>query len=328
MDTEGIRLGVVRDTMHNNPLLRKAPIGQAKMNTRSADEVYGIKSLKNDGGTAAALQSSSPTADQTSLEVEAAKRRNHLLSRPEVGRAKAPISGSNILDVVHGRKGVKDHSAGEIMSTWTEAPSKSQTKGGRFAQPEVGRPRVPVSATEEVFNRVHGAPSKREDNSKLLKWQVADEPSTRTTQNPLLMRSELGAPRPPLSKDAMSRVHGMKSEDPTVKGGVQGALGGWRDPSRQGPRGSQKAPVGRARPPISKGVDDIVHGRKNVTLDGGARDALSNWRPDSPKGPPKPSRTVPNGLSFGKPSPAPEPVAELLTTKFADEWIQQQAQRE
>jgi hypothetical protein len=146
--------------------------------------------MQNEGGAAAALHMSDSTERLTSLEVEAAKRRNHLLTkvrrsvlglergkpRPlakpvawqaDVGHSKPPVSGDNILTLVHGRKSVKDHTAKEsawsrlvracvwgvfsaltpvpgqpaVMSSWTAPEGPAHPMDARFAKVRCHAPR-------------------------------------------------------------------------------------------------------------------------------------------------------------------------------------------
>lgn len=93
-------------------------------------------------------------------------------------------------------------------------------------QPGVGQPRVPISSDANVSERVHGAKTQRKDPSagELLKsWSAADN-EKRDTSNPLLQRSQIGAPKPPSSSEVVSKTHGKKSTDPKIMGGVSGGV--------------------------------------------------------------------------------------------------------
>jgi hypothetical protein len=72
----------------------------------------------------------------------------------------------------------------------------------------------------------------------MLKWGVSETPKpvARDPTNPLLSRPELGTTRQPIHQDVMDRVHGKRSEDPSIRGGVSGAFGGWREDSNDGRR--------------------------------------------------------------------------------------------
>ncbi|EDQ88808.1 uncharacterized protein MONBRDRAFT_8680 [Monosiga brevicollis MX1] len=268
-----------------------------------------------------------------SIERQAAERRNLLLQKSDVGRAKAPVSGEKILGIVHGKTQKKDSSAAEIMAGWAEtAESPSSTK--RAGKADVGRARVPISSSPDVDKRVHGAPSKKrsEDGGSLLKWNMSNSATTSqaSSRNPLLQRAELGRPRPPQEKDILNRVHGKPSEDPKKRGGVSAAFSGWDDQSSGSPsrRSVQLGAVGQPRPPIAQGVDSIVHGRRTFAKEGGARDALSNYKPSTPVSHRRPAHDVPKDMCFGKPSPAPEPVASLLTSTYADQWVRDQLNKQ
>lgn len=64
-----------------------------------------------------------------------------------------------------------------------------------------------------------------------------------------------------------------------------------------------KPELGRAKKPMSRGADAIVHGRPTQTREGGARAALSDWTGGlASQTKPKPALPVQPGTVFGKSS--------------------------
>ncbi|EGD82926.1 hypothetical protein PTSG_03559 [Salpingoeca rosetta] len=324
-DEDAVRIGVVRETMLTNPLLVKAPLGKPKMTTRNPNEVYGVKSKKEDGGTAAIFHERLSTP----LESEAARRakeRNPLLFKSDVGKARKPLS-EGVEDMVHGSKTVKDAGVSETISKWWESDKKSQ----RRREPEVGRAKPPLSAS--TADKVHGLKHKHEDGGAgqvLSSWVATDSPRRQTT-NPLLIKADVGAAKHTLDAGIKERVHGKKSTDPKIEGGVVGAMSNWNRPDTHdaNARFNQssklyRAELGRARPPVSSRADTVVHGKTNPRDVPGAKDALSNWNPNTPSHPRRHQAEVPKDVAFGKPSQKSEGLSDLIRHNYGKKWLKDQ----
>jgi hypothetical protein len=321
-----MRIGVVRDTMKTNPLLAKAPIGRAKQPTVDPDRVYGIASGKNDGGTAAALGKDRAQTPQMNEETKRALEKNHLLTKADVGRPK-PAINQGVDTMVHGKKGVKGTTVSDSVH-WKDLGPNPYSK-----QPEVGRARPPMSQT--TAEKVHGITAKFKDGgtAEVLGSWNSGEDHTITSSNPLLQKSQVGRPRGVDSAIA-AKVHGKKSRDPQLEGGVSGALGDWRRPdtqehnARNDPVRAYKAELGRARPPLSgPDVSTQVHGMKSKKLDGGTQEALSNWKPNTPSTHTRRQGDAPSNVTFGKPSGKPESLSALMKNTYGEEWLQEQLQK-
>merc|ERR1712070_726881 len=128
------------------------------------------------------------------------------------------------------------------------------------------------------------------------------------------------------------RVHGMKSVDPKVDGGVMGALSSWDRPDTQDANQRfkdsskiHKAELGRARPPISSATARIVHGKANPRSVPGARDALSDWNPPTPeRRGRRRGAEVPGNVAFGKPSGKSEGLSDLIRHSYQKQWLKEQ----
>eukprot|EP00056_Hartaetosiga_gracilis_P003013 m.58911 g.58911 ORF g.58911 m.58911 type:complete len:362 (-) comp11291_c0_seq2:1681-2766(-) len=322
-DPDSIHLGSVHNT--NNPLLQKSEVGRPKAISHVPNITFGVKSKGNDGGTAAVL---GKNREKTPLESEAtrrAKERNPLLRKAEVGRARQPDSEA-VVSMVHGRKSVKEESVSDSISTWY-TPSNDNTTPRR---PSVGRARPPMDPhTAEI---VHGIKHVKKDGGTaevLSGWKTGPVSQPRQTNNPLLIKSEVGRSKHTLDDNILNNVWGKKSEDPKVKGGVSGALTseqrpGTRDANKHRSQKLYKPELGRARPPLSHETETMTHGRKNIKKDGGTGEALSNWRPDSPKRAPKVHYNVDHNASFGeKKKVERDAINDLMKHSYGKKWLKE-----
>eukprot|EP00049_Salpingoeca_infusionum_P022644 m.7959 g.7959 ORF g.7959 m.7959 type:complete len:346 (-) comp5303_c0_seq1:493-1530(-) len=321
-DFDNVRLGVVRDTMKSNPLLVKASLGHPKPPSVDDSRVFGIATKKLDGGTAAALGAGRTATPPINAETQRALAQNPLLSKPDVGRPRQPIS-QGVEDIVHGISAKKGMAVSDSIN-WQDLGPNPYSK-----QPEVGRARPPIS--KEAETRVHGITAKHKDGGTaevLSKWNAPEDHTVKTT-SPLLAKSEVGRPRG-VDQRVAAKVHGKKSRDPKIEGGVTGAMSDWSRPDTQEHNARARQPqtykpeLGRARPPISTGIEQRVHGKKNVKRDGGTSEALGDWKPSTPTSRRRPRGALPEGVTFGKPSGKPESLSALMTNSYGKQWLKDQ----
>jgi len=336
-DDEDVRLGVVRDSMRTNPLLARAQLGRTtpRVGAVAEDRTYGKVTAAVGGGTAAAMGARDrlPTP-QMNEDTARIKSTNMLLQQAELGRAREPISGSDIVDRVHGVKSKKVDDVRQIMDGWKDTGA-SNGVNKRFQRSEVGRPRAPISAREEDLDRVFGAKNKKDDGgtASVFKSWPEEDTSRMSSQNPLLSKASVGMPR--ASNNAyVDQVHGRKSENPAILGGVRGAMGGWErtstaEENKRVSPARRKPELGRAREPISgAGIAELTHGYKSQKNDGGTAAAFADWKPGTPKGRPRPAIEVPKDVRFGKPSGESQGLGDLMTHKYAREWREQRLQQQ
>eukprot|EP01147_Barroeca_monosierra_P000896 gene896-4159_t len=349
-DEDTVRLGVVRESMKKNPLLVKPPLGKCKMQTHDPNMVYGIKSKKSDGGTAAALcyRLSTP------LESEAAHRaktRNPLITQADIGYARRP-ENDRVLEMVHGCKSHKGDSVNDSIKCWQET-----TSNARRREPEVGRAKPPMSAS--TLEKVHGMKAVRKDGGTaevLSSWLQPETTARQPSKNPLLMKCDVGQAKHTMDESVLGKIHGKKSIDPSVEGGVSGALSCWNRPDTHEANQRYnkscrlyKSELGRARPPIEPEAEEAVHGLKNpphlaqptatfvlvrvllltescptIYIIKCTIAALSNWNPSSPRGASRHHNRAPSGVCFGKASGQHEGVGNVINYSYGKQWLKEQ----
>lgn len=299
----------------NNPLLVKPEIGKAKkpLDPKSERIVHGVKSKDNNGGAAVAINKWQSTTTQPTRRESFAplgKHRPMAVEFPDKkalsGKSAAPIAPLRLVKAkkaqvienkVHGKKSLKEPGVGEIFAANDSADvsqeaseAKDRARLATLYKPVLGQSRPPVDPS--ATDRVHGLKSIRKDGGTreaIGSWDGEQKED-------VIGMTKRHAFAEPLHLD--DRTHGKASKPVELEGGVAGAVNNWVAPDA-----SDRVPVGKSRPPLSKGVEEKVHGRKSVRKDGGAVEALTNWRPLSPM---KVLKPLPPVGVFGKKSePSP-----------------------